>query len=84
MSLAEWSFVVAWPVVVVVFNNLLAGQQMKHMANVTSENLNKTGRVLQMLLGSVREIEDALAQHGIEIATPIDSKNREDAARIAR
>jgi hypothetical protein len=83
MDLAEWSFVVAWPVVVVVFNNLLAGQQMKHMANVTCENLNKTGRVLQMHLDSIRGIEEALGEHGIEITARVESKNR-DVTRIAR
>ena len=84
MGLAEWSFVIAWPVVVVVFNNILAGQQMKHMAKVTTENLNKTGRVLQMLLDSIRGIEETLAEHGIEITAPIDSKNSQDVTRIAR
>ena len=84
MSLAGWSFVIAWPVAVVVFNNFLADRQLKHLAKVTSENLNKTGRVLQMLLDSIRGIEEALGEHGIEITAPIESKDSQDLARIAR
>ena len=84
MNVAEWSFVIIWPVVVVVWNNLLAGQQLKHMAKVTCENFNKTGRALAILLDSIRGIEEALGERGFEIAAPIDSRSSEDVWRIAR
>jgi hypothetical protein len=84
VGVAGWSFVIGWPIAVVILNNLLTGQQLKHMADVTCENLNKTGRVMQMLLNSIRGIEEALGQHGIEITSPTDSKDAQDVWRIAR
>jgi hypothetical protein len=84
MNVAEWAFAIIWPVVVVVLNNLLAGQQLKHVANVTCENFNRAGRALAILLDSIRGIEEALEEHGIEIAAPIDSRSSQDVWRIAR
>lgn len=83
MSMAEWSFVILWPVVVVVFNNVLTARQLKHMANVTCENFNKAGQALAICLDAIRDIEEALRQQGVEIATPVDSRRAPDVWKIA-
>lgn len=84
MNIIEWSFVIIWPIAALVFYNFLADHQMKHMARVTCENFNRTGQALEIVLGSVREIERALEKMGVKIDSPIDSKGGQEVWRVAR
>jgi hypothetical protein len=75
-------FLVIWPVIVVVINNFLASQQLKHMANVTCANFNKTGKVLMMLLASVRGLEKSLQNQGINVESSVDSRSGDEISRL--
>ena len=75
-------FLIIWPVIVVVINNFLASYQLKHVANETCANFNKTGKVLMMLLASVRGLEKSLQDQGLRVESSIDSRSGDEISRL--